>query len=295
VAWALGRSHPALQGEVYGARLYQRLRQRGLSTSGRVVEVGPGSGELCRSFLERAAFAGEAPSSWLRLDASPALLELQDRRCPGTEGRLAEVPPLPLPDASVDLLLCNEVIADLRAVPDDPAAPPSTPAVQELRALRQRHSLPAWPHRAWYNLGAWQLVAEIARCLAPGGWAFLSEFGHPTDPPEEAVQLDHPEVSICWSHLKHIARDLGMEAELCGLDELLGLDLSARQLWRGSFEGLRARMRLEGHHLEARAWSPDRIELPWPVEGLCWVPMSEEGPGPLVTRFQALLLRRPEA
>ncbi len=32
--------------------------------------------------------------------------------------------------------------------------------------------------------------------------------------------------------------------------------------------------------------------LDWPVEGLRWVPVTEPGPGPLVTRFWALILEK---
>ena len=62
---------------------------------------------------------------------------------------------------------------------------------------------------------------------------------------------------------------------------------------RHSYEALRARMRAEGRTLQARAWSPETLPLPWPVEGLHWVPLTDPGPGPLPTRFQALLLRAP--
>ena len=70
---------------------------------------------------------------------------------------------------------------------------------------------------------------------------------------------------------------------------LLGFDPGARWLSRGSFEALRC---LEPG-LQARAWTPASLTLPEPVEGLRWVPVTQDGPGPVVTRFWCLLLRRP--
>ena len=73
--------------------------------------------------------------------------------------------------------------------------------------------------------------------------------------------------------------------------ELLGADLHARQLERRCYQGLRALAAAEGWSLEARAYEPHTLTLPRPVEGLRWVPTSDEGPGPLITRFEALELR----
>lgn len=270
VAHALGLPHPALRGRTYGQALGDALGDR---VRGRVLEVGCGDGEMAAAF-------GWAP--YVRCDLSPELLRTQAKRAPHTLGVLGDGARLPFRDSSFDLVLSNEVIADLSAVPE------------ELAADRiDRYGLPRGDGA--YNLGAWQLVEEIARVLKPGGSAFVSEFGSLDEAPEEAVQLDHPEVSIHFGHLLSVARQNGLDAEVVRLDDLLGVDLTARQLARPHHEGLRAMMRAEGRHLPARAWTPETLAatLPWPVEGLAWVPMSEPGAGPLVTRFYALLARKP--
>jgi hypothetical protein len=110
--------------------------------------------------------------------------------------------------------------------------------------------------------------------------------------PEETTQLDHPEVSIHFAHLAAVAGALGLRATVEPLAELLGFDLAAEQLSRHSHEAIRARARAEGLHVAARARSPETLNLPWRVEGLHWVPLSEPGAGPLVTRFFAITLRR---
>ncbi len=281
VAHALGRPHAALSGVRFGERLRAALRARGWTDSGWTVEIGCGSGEVAAAW---------ADDDYLRIDLSPALLATQATTAPGTHALCADGVRLPLRDGSIDRVINNEVIADLEAVPVGPDS--SGDRARTVRAALERFGITPWPHRAWYNLGAWQLIEEIARVLRPGGTAYVSEFGDDA-PPEEATQLDHPEVSIHFGHLARVAVGCGLEVTRIGMAELLGADLHARQLERRCYQGLRALAAAEGWSLEARAYEPHTLTLPRPVEGLRWVPTSDEGPGPLITRFEALLLRKP--
>jgi SAM-dependent methyltransferase len=278
VAHSLAVPHPILGGQAYGARLRDRLRPRDGAV---VVEVGCGTGELA------AAFSRGLRATYLRVDLSPALLRDQARAAPGTHGALGDATRLPLRGACVDVLVSNEVLADLAAAPTDPE--PAT-----CRAARDRYGLPA--HGGAYNVGAWAFVAEIARVLRPGGVAWLSEFGDVDADPEEAVQLDHPEVSIRFDDVAQVARAHGLRATLHPLAEWLGADASARHLSRGSWWAVRARAAVGGWRLPARAWTPETLAsaLPERIEGLVWVPATDPGPGPLITRFWCLLLERPE-
>jgi SAM-dependent methyltransferase len=260
LAHTLAVPHPALGMEPYGARLRARLAERGAAVDD-VVEVGPGTGELA------AAWLAVGPARYRRIDRSPALLRAQAERAPGSTGVVGSATALPLPDASVALLVNNEVIADLEVAPDGAGG------------LR--------------NVGALRFVTEIARVLRPGGVAWLSEFGGPDEEPTVTAQLDHAEVSIRFGDLVAAAEALGLEARLEPLADFLGLDLEARWLWRPHFGAVRALLARAGVRLPARAWRPETLPLPWPVEGLRWVSLREEGPGPLPARFWALLLRRP--
>ncbi|MDG1484550.1 MAG: methyltransferase domain-containing protein [Myxococcota bacterium] len=293
VAHAFALPHPGFSGEPYGARLHRVLEDRGMLPpgDGMILEIGPGDGELGEAWLARTAQVGRPSGELVRLDASPELLATQRDRMPGTRELLGTATAIPLPDASVSLVLCNEVIADLSAVPHDAEAP--DPPEGAAAAVAQRlaaYRIPPLPGRCAYNLGAWKLIEELSRVLAPGGAAVVTEFGGLDEIPRETAQLDHPEVSIHFGHLVAVARARGLQARCIPLDELLRVDLTATWLSRHSYEALRARMRSEGRHLAARAWTPERLSLPWRVEGLEWVPLSDEGPGPLITRFMALLL-----
>lgn len=285
VAHAFGLPHPALQDQRYGERLFDVFSDRGLIPDGLIVEVGPGDGELGQAFIGRSP----TPLDYLRIDAAPELLRVQRLKMPGTREILGSATALPLPDRSVGLLFANEVIADLSALPYDPTHPAEAAEVEE--RLR-RYKIQPEPGLQLYNLGAWRMLEEIARVLAPGGRAWLSEFGTLDEAPEETLQLDHPEVSIHFGQLQQVAHALNLSVRCEPLAEFMRFDLRALQLWRGSYEGLRARLKSEGRHLAARAYTPEQLQLPWPVEGLSWVPLSERGAGPLLTRFWCLTLHK---
>jgi SAM-dependent methyltransferase len=297
VAHAFHPPHPAFGGEPYGARLHRVLEERGLlgGPDTTTLEIGPGDGELGEAFLARARATGLPGGEHVRLDRAPELLRTQRRRQPGTREVLGTATDLPFADASLDLVLCNEVIADLSAVPYDPRDPEPSAAARAVAARLERYGIPPLPAQGrppLYNLGAWLLVEELGRTLRPGGVAWLSEFGGLDEAPQETVQLDHPEVSIHFGHLRQVAQGVGLEARVEGLADFLRVDLNATWLARHSHEALRALLSRQGGRLAARAWTPESLELPFAVEGLQWVPVSEPGPGPVVLRFQCVVLRR---
>jgi ubiquinone/menaquinone biosynthesis C-methylase UbiE len=293
IAHSLGLPHPALAGQRYGARLYDQLHATGVvPDDALVVEIGCGTGELAEAWLEQAG--PHAHSRYLRVDLSPELLRTQATRVQ-SPAILGDGTALPLRDRSVDLIVNNEVIADMSSVPFDVEHPSERPLDQEILAIATKHGVELAPGRNWVNLGAWRFVAEIARVLKPGGSAWLSEFGVLDEVPQEAVQLDHPEVSIQFNHLAQVARGCGLRASIQPLAEALKIDLQAHQLARHSWLAVRSLARSRGVHLQARAWTPETLAplLPTPVSGLHWVPFHDEGPGPLFSRFYALMLQQP--
>lgn len=266
LAHALALPHPAVGGGTFGARLASVLL-RGVSARGglSVVEVGGGTGELGAAFV--AYSRGLGPKlAYLRIDRSPALLQAQSSLNTGTQGMIGDALALPVASATVDVLIANEVIADL----------PSERGPG-----------------GWQNTGAEQFIHECGRVLRPGGIAYLSEFGSIDDEPEETEQLDHPEVSIRFADLVLAAGRLGLETALSPVAEFLSLDLDARWLWRPHLAAVRALDVLNGRPLTAaRAWTPDTLVTAEPVERLRWVTLRDEGPGPLPARMFVLTLRK---
>ena len=222
VSHLLRLPHPALQGRRYGEALLQGIAARGIGP-GRtgVVEIGGGTGHIAE-----AAWRGDAGAftqgRWTSLDLSPALLAAQRRRVSEPSqprgahqrwtGLRADALDLPFRTGTLDgLVLANEVIADL-------------------------------PVAGRRNTGALQLIGELARVLAPGGAAVLTEFGGDFEP--GPVQLlasggdgEHTEWSIDFRARRAAAREEGLALEELPLPALLGADLSVRcasytDLWR---------------------------------------------------------------
>ena len=146
---------------------------------------------------------------------------------------------------------------------------------------------------ALYNLGAWQLVEAGARLLKPGGAMVLTEFGDLEELPTETTHLDHPEVSIHFRHLALVAAGCGLHAQLEPVGELLQVQAHSAWLSRASFEGMRALHRADEGHLEARAWTARTVPRTTRVVGLVDVPITEDGPAPVLQRLWALVARKP--
>ena len=230
--------HPALGGRRYGEALLQGIASRGIGpgTTG-VLEIGGGAGHLAE-----AAWRGDAGPftrvRWTALDLSPVLISAQRARVAGGSGPAAnagrsgaldeaaltadprsrwsgvraDATGLPLRSTSIDgLILANEVIADL-------------------------------PVEGTRNAGAVRLVRELARVLAPGGAAVLTEFGGDFDTAPVRLlgpfgQGEHVEWSIDFRQLRDAALESGLDVEELALHALLGADLTIRcasytDLWR---------------------------------------------------------------
>jgi len=227
VSHLLRLPHPALRGRRFGEALLQGLAARGIEPGpDGVLEIGGGAGHVAE-----AAWRGDAGPftgcRWTSLDLSPSLLHAQRRRLLAVGAEPADVPrgphrrwsglradamALPLRSRSFrGVVLGNEMLADL-------------------------------PTHGSVNVGAVQLVREVARVLAPGGAAAFTEFGG--DFPPGSVILtagrrreEHAEWSIDFRQLRAAGDGCGLDVEELPLHELIGADLSVRcasytDLWR---------------------------------------------------------------
>jgi len=308
--------HPALGGASYGERLADALVERGRlgPRTRRILEVGGGLGHVAAGVLGR--LRDGQPDVFERVrytiaDISPALRSAQRsllasrRLADRVEWVACNVEVEPPPADDVDLLLCNEVVGDLTTVKltremlADPGAVPD-PAGDLLR--RWEPPLSDAPDELFLNVGALRFVEWLAGALAPGGSAFVSEYGERDRYPVPALHLDHLEFSIHFALLEHVASRLSLETELVWVMDLVGLDQSARMLestrtWLTSLQGL---LRSHGVTLDKRAWTRDELVALLP-EGLelghlgdvRFRAADERCMGLCPHQFKALLLRRP--
>ena len=235
-----------------------------LVDSCQVLEIGGGSGELSNELLSYSKSRGINPSHYFMLDLGQYLLKTQRETTQSHSKRvcttytLADALKLPLAPNSIDLLVANEVIADLPVIknlsPNDIDAFPNIPpgkyqkseaelVIQAANIIKKYClSIPKDGELFHLNYGAILLLFEIQSVLKNGGAAFIAEFSSevirtrywnkvpgffalPTEMefPVE-VELDgHSEFNIKFSHLETVAKQIGFGVESGPLHELVGL------------------------------------------------------------------------
>jgi len=320
---ALRVPHPALEDRPYGVALAHALLERDVLPSKdeerigkrfQAVEVGGGTGYVAAALLDGLAL--RAPRLFNRLryaivDLSPALSSAQREALQRHGDKLRQLTgdaeQLPLADESVDFLLSNEVIADLRVGPArriDVEGTSGEEGGEAATALRE-YGVPIddAPGLFMVNVGAIRFLEQIARVLKPGGTAVLTEYGEQDRYPEESTHLDHPEFSIHFGHLDAAARACGLVAEVESVPRFLDLqgEVEVLQTTQTFFLTLRAFLATRGVALEKRAYTPQAFaELlagklePTHLQGLRFGPAGERVLGLKPPEFKALILRRPK-
>ena len=150
------------------------------------------------------------------------------------------------------------------------------------------------------NQGALALVRDAARALAPGGHFCLIEVGDPKA--DLAKSPGAEEWSLRFADLQSLSTELGLEAKVLPLTELISLDGAAQALstTRASFPAIKALFAAHGLELTRRAWLRAEIEELCEgkldltqVHGLQWQPLSERALGLSLKQFWVLLAQKP--
>lgn len=293
------RPHPALGGRTYGAALVDALAARGrVRPRLRVLEIGAGLGYVAEAVLDALAARG-VEVDYTIVELAPALAAAQRARLAGraVTWREGDVLSLEL-DGGYDWILANEMVGDLPALHT---------TVDELdadtRAWLDRLgvSLDDAPETFYLLTGALQLVERIARWLALGGTAVITEFGELSAWPRLSTQLDHPELSIHFGHLIAAARASGLEADFAFVIDLLGLDRDQKGLatTRSHFRALRAMLADAGVTLEKIGYTPAMLAdalagrvSPEEIGELRWDRIEDRLMGLVPHEFKALILGR---
>jgi SAM-dependent MidA family methyltransferase len=307
--------HPALSGRTYGQTLADVLIARGAVPEARVrvLEIGAGLGYVANDVIARLRAAGRTVEYTI-VELSPALAAAQRERI-RTDATwiIGDALEVGLRDAAFDLVICNEMLGDLPARQlsrtELGLALDGTGSVDRDR-LRAISSLAAdaglalddAPEPFYLQTGAFELIARIARALAPGGTAIVTEFGDANAWPRLSTHLDHPELSTHFGHLEQLARAAGLTAELEFVIDLLELDRTQRGLatTRSQFRALRALAADAGVELAKIGYTRDLLEhavagkLDLSTVGdLRYEPIEDRLMGLVPHEFKALVLARP--
>ena len=307
--------HPALGDRSFGQRFAEIVVDRGWVTPQRhvVLEVGGGTGRFAEAAAQQMKLT-TPPLQYTIVELSPVLHQAQAARlahladCVATQIGTAEK--LDFGNESVDFVVSNEVIADLRVGMVTRASlntlrPDGDTDAEGLDiALQYGLTVAGAPEPIPVQVGATRFVEELARVLRPGGTAVLTEFGGENQFPLESTHLDHAEWSIHFGHLMQVARHLGLQASLTGLPHWIGLrpDVWVLASNRTQFRNLRFLARTVGCDLRKRALTPEQLAValggrlrPDRLEGLQFRPAGERVMGLVPDEFKVLVLTKPAA
>ncbi len=305
--------HPALKDRTYGQTLVDVLVERGAVPAGRVriLEIGAGLGYVAKDVIARLRAAGR-DVQYTIVELAPALAKAQRERI-GSDATWHEGDALAvsLPDASFDLILSNEMVGDLPAkklsrvdigleVGNTGTADPEK--VKAICELATAVNLDDAPEPFYLQTGAMELVARIARWLAPGGTAVVTEFGDNSQYPKLSTHLDHPELSTHFGPLLQVARHHGLEANVEFVIDLLDFDRDQKGLatTRSHFRALRALAESAGVDLPKIGYTPellahtvaDKLDLEQ-IGDLRFDRIEDRLMGLVPHEFKALLAKKP--
>lgn len=312
--------HRALGGRRYGDALAAGLLARGLVSPGplRVLEIGAGLGKVARALIESLEAAG-CQVRYDILELSPTLAARQRDELAGLPVEVHEGEALAdaWPGGGYDLLVSNEMIGDLPAgrltheetrlqdeelVGDAFQAHLASLGPAGEVAARYTIAIGDAPDPFYINVGAIRFIERAYEALAPGGVAFISEFGDMGRWPVLSTQLDHPELSIHFGHLMTVAKAMGFEADFVFVMDLIELDRDARGLatTRSYFRALTAMLAESGVTLEKRGYTDAMMTelLAGKIDAerigdLRYDKIEDRLMGLVPHEFKALLLKRP--
>ncbi|NKB80998.1 MAG: methyltransferase domain-containing protein [Nitrospirales bacterium] len=262
----------ALHGLTYGRLLAKTLRQLGWwnPKPRRIVEVGAGLGYVSREMARELSANEQQGCEYVFLDLTRPFLtsQMQLAREAGWDAHAvhANAEQLPFPDASVDLVIDNENLADMTPThfkkEEFESWKGATPEHQTVLELIRRLRLPLdqpLPDEIIVNSGAMTFLMELWRVLRPGGRAVLIEFGIETGWPDPVRLPGHTEYEVQFSHLRQTARWLGFREQYCPLPQFLSIQPDTQVLCTGAAYAIRRFCEAEGKPFAVRAYTESEL------------------------------------
>ena len=262
----------ALGGLTYGRLLARTLKKLGWWSPKpqMILEVGGGLGYVARE-LAAGLTAGERQETrYLFVDITRPFL--QSQLTLAREGgwvataTQANGEVLPLKDASIDLIIDNENLADMTAVRlsrQELTSGTATTAVhQEALGWIRKLKLPFGddvPPEFIFNLGPLRFLQEVWRVLKPGGRALLVEFGIENGFSAPVKLPGHTEYEVQFSHLREAARWLGFQERYGPLPQFLSIKPDTRVLCTGAAYAIRRFCESVGKSFAIRAYTESEL------------------------------------
>lgn len=263
----------ALHGLSYGQLLAKTLRQLGWwnPKPKRIVEVGAGLGYLSQEMAKELSPVERRNVEYIFLDLTrPFLhsqLDLAANAGWSAHALNANAEYLPLADASVDLVIDNENLADMTPThfakeeleSGEGTTEERQRSLELIKKLRLNLDKP-YPDEAIFNYGAIKFLIELWRVLRPGGRALLIEFGIDSGWPDPVRLPGHTEYEVQYTHMRHAAKWLGFNEQYYALPQLLSIKRDTQVLCTGAAYAIRRLQEAEGKKFAVRAYTESELK-----------------------------------
>ena len=262
----------ALGGLTYGRTLARHLKKLGWwDRKGQVLlEVGGGLGYVARELAAGLSAEDRQETRYVFVDITRPFLESQltlARKAGWTAmGAQGNAEALPLKDASIDMIIDNENLADMTPVKltkqEVASGIAATPVHQEALDWIRNLNLAFdedLPSEIIFNLGALRFLKEVWRVLKPGGRALLVEFGIESGIAAPVKLPGHTEYEVQFSHLRQAAEWLGFKEKYGTLPQFLSIKPDTRVLCTGAAYAIRRFCEAEGKSFAIRAYTESEL------------------------------------
>ena len=252
ISHAYREPHVALNGKTYGMAFCDWLVESGRLRPGcRLLEIGCGLGYFAKAILDRLASAHPdiyCSLSYTMFDLSPELQAAQQRNCASHSDRLRfmtqNIETHDFGEERFDLILSNEVVADLSVATVDFANIAASSPQTEAEALACPYQLDCLPimvgsqKKAVVNVGAIKMLQNVAKAMAPSAHAVITEYGTNGHSPKAVTFANHNEFTVDFGHLARVGHALGLWADRETMGDMLGFDAQAQTISMTSLQTL---------------------------------------------------------
>jgi len=204
----------------FGSLLAKNLMERELLDEGaRVLEVGPGLGDLAEQFFNEAS-----PREYVFIDISPRIIGHLRKRFRGKAygfmlGNFLDM----MIDRKFDLIICNEVLSDLPTIVNfSPKTAQRKGVYGDALRMVKEYGLEA-KGTFNFNYGAIRFLEVASGILDKQGVVFISEQDSREGFPERIRVYGHNEYTIKMSWVEQVAKKLMFSVESGTLTEFLGI------------------------------------------------------------------------
>jgi 2-polyprenyl-3-methyl-5-hydroxy-6-metoxy-1,4-benzoquinol methylase len=216
----------------YGEAVLSNLDKGGMIPErAKIIEIGPGTGELARDFCKELQ-SFERKFEYTFFDISKRLIEFLKSGFPEKNFRFVVGNAMDISgiQEKYNIVICNEVLADLPTIINMKTTLRSEMKPEDiqiykdgLRMIKEYNLIKKNPEEFNFNYGAIKFLEEVGKILANEGIVLIIENSCGSSFPKKIPVFGHNEYNIKFDFLEKVSKSLGFSVERGKLTEFLGI------------------------------------------------------------------------